>query len=73
MLLQVGQGSSNGDATSVVLSIDPDGKWYGVELIVLCCVREGEDGWIGRGGNGDWRGVIDVGETEVVAKEGVRL
>ena len=40
---------------------------------MLCSVRVGEDGWIGRGGNGDWRGVIAVGETEVVAKEGVRL
>ena len=57
----------------MVLSIDPYGKWWGVGLIVLCCVREGEDGWIGRGGNGDWRGVIDVREIEVVAKEGVRL
>ena len=37
----------------MVSSIDPDGKWYGIGLIVLSCVREREDGWVGCSGNGD--------------------
>ena len=57
----------------MVLSIDPDGKWYGVGLIVLSCVRERKDGWVGCSGNGDGCGVIDVGKTEVVVKDGVQL
>ena len=53
MLLKVGECGSDGDSTSVVLSIDPDGERYRIELIVFSCRREGEDWWIGRGGDGD--------------------
>ena len=71
MSLEKWESGSYGKLRSVLLSVDPNGGWYESGLVVWVNVWVGEDGWLGRGGDGDGRGVVKTSDNKIGFKGGV--